>query len=230
MTDEYDPEALAPEDAPEDLAAAIAAERESWKDPRRDGAHESFRLYLPEPGEIERVWQDYWVPTLRGEDGKVSLERLKAELFDAYFLVDQARRVYHHVTGGLTDDLTASSDGIIALADKRVEDLTRGLREALEEAKGEARLWLIRFEKARDAVLAARRLARAIDAAGGPEAVLAALDDTIEAADALGGWLDELPDESRRRETAVATTRALRGALAESLDELRRLAFAVEGV
>src|SRR5690606_39517010 len=67
--------------------------------------------------EIERVWQTYWLPTLRGEDGKVSLERLKAELYDAYFLVDQARRVYHHVTGGLTDDLTASADGIIALAE-----------------------------------------------------------------------------------------------------------------
>lgn len=228
--DAIDPEALTPEDTRAELAQAIAEERESWLDPRRDGAHESFRLHAPAEDEIERVWQTYWLPTLRGEDGKVSLERLKAELYDACFLVDQARRVYHHVTGGLTDDLTASADGIIALADRRIEDLTRGLREALEDAKGEARQWLIRCEKARNAVLAARRLVRAIDAAGGPEAVLGALDDTIEAADALGGWLDELPDESRKREAAVATTRALRATLAESLDELRRLAFAVEGV
>lgn len=202
MTDAFDPEALTPEDTRAELAQAIAEERESWRDPHRDGAHESFRLHAPAEDEIERVWRNYWLPTLRGEDGKVSLERLKAELYDAYYLVDQARRVYHHVTGGLTDDLTASADGIIALADRRIEDLTRGLREALEDAQGEARLWLIRCEKARDAVLAARRLVRAIDAAGGPEAVLGALDDTIEAA----------------------------AALAESLDELRRLAFAVEGV
>lgn len=185
--DVIDPEALTPEDTHAELAQAIAEERESWRDPHRDGAHESFRLHTPAEDEIERVWQTYWLPTLRGEDGKVSLERLKAELYDAYFLVDQARRVYHHVTGGLTDDLTASADGIIALADRRIEDLTRGLREALEDAKGEARQWFIRCEKARDAVLAARRLVRAIDAAGGADAVRAELDELRRLAFAVEG-------------------------------------------
>ena len=87
------------------------------------------------PDDVERVWVGYWAPLLaEGGTG-----RLKGELYDAWFLVNQARQVYRHITGGLTDDLCASAEGIIAMADARVGDLTRSLQERIAELEAELR-------------------------------------------------------------------------------------------
>lgn len=132
---DFEPEAAAG-DAIDDLAAALDAERASWKG--ADGAHPSLELVAPSMGDVEQLWRTYWMPLLRGEDGSFSLEKLKGELWDAHFLVDQARKVYHHVTGNITDNLTASAEGIIALADHRVAVLTETLRLALEHERDRA--------------------------------------------------------------------------------------------
>lgn len=89
-----------------------------------EGAHPSLALDTPTADEVERVWRTYWAPIV--ESG--GLAALKGELYDYFRLVDNARQVYRHVTGGLTDDLCASSEGIIAMADRRVGQLTEDLR------------------------------------------------------------------------------------------------------
>lgn len=157
-------EDLDPEQTAAALRDAIAAERAAWSDPREDGAHESFQAPLPTAEAIDRIWLDYWVPLLRGEDGAMSLERLKAELYDAYHLVTEARKVYRHVTGGLTDDLTASAEGIIAISDQRVADLVAGLRSELERAQTAGQLLWDRAEALRGVVQAAASYLVLLDA------------------------------------------------------------------
>jgi hypothetical protein len=104
-------------------------------------AHATFEPMVADGLKIEVVWREYWrgLFMLSGpgdehlagakldaalimleKRGLLNLAALKAELYDAYFLVDNARKVYRHVTGGLTDDLTASAEGVIAMADRRV--------------------------------------------------------------------------------------------------------------
>jgi hypothetical protein len=98
-----------------------------------EGAHPSFVLDVPSQEGVEEVWRTYWAPLV--EDG--GLARLKGELYDYFHLVTEARKVYRHVTGGLTDDLTASAEGIIALADNRVGELTEALRQRVTTLQAE---------------------------------------------------------------------------------------------
>jgi hypothetical protein len=85
-----------------------------------DDPHASFVQHVPDQREIQRVWSTYWMPLLKNEDGAFNTELLKGELYDSWFLVNEARRVYHHITGGLMDDLTSSAEGVLALAERKV--------------------------------------------------------------------------------------------------------------
>lgn len=111
-----------------------------------EGAHRSLALRAPSPSEVERVFRSYWLPLL-SEGGKISIERLKGELFDSWHLVNEARRVYRHVTGGVTDDLTASADGIIAMADRRQDERAEGFRNTIRDLEAENRLLRDRIQR-----------------------------------------------------------------------------------
>ena len=80
----------------------------------------TFDPVVPTSTEVERVWREYWLPLLRRADGRLNVGQLKGELYDAWHLVNEARAVYRHVTGGTCDDLTASAEGIIASAEHAV--------------------------------------------------------------------------------------------------------------
>lgn len=86
-----------------------------------DEPHMSFTEHVPSPREVQRVWATYWMPLLRDEGGTFNYERLKGELYDAWFLVNEARKVYRHITGGLMDDLTAASEGVISMAERAIQ-------------------------------------------------------------------------------------------------------------
>jgi hypothetical protein len=96
-------------------------------------AHASFEPHGADGAEIDRVWQTYWRELLVLPDGSLNKAALRAELYDAWWLVNEARRVYRHVTGGLCDDLTASADGIIACADRREAERVELLKERLRD-------------------------------------------------------------------------------------------------
>jgi len=98
-----------------------------------DGAHETLVLDVPNETKVEAVWREYWAPLLR--DGGIA--RLKGELYDAHFLVDQARKVYRHITGGVMDDLTASADGVIAMAERVTQQRMEKLQERVAELEAE---------------------------------------------------------------------------------------------
>jgi hypothetical protein len=106
-----------------------------------EGAHHSLELVQPTQEEIDRVFVEEWVPLLT-EGGRLSLEKLKRELYDLHFLCENARVVYRTVTDGLTDNLTASAEGILeaakALERKRSRDLHKKIGR-LEQELAEAR-------------------------------------------------------------------------------------------
>lgn len=100
----------------------MSDENESVHGP--DLPHETFVQHSPRQDEVQRVFSEYWMPLLtEGESkGGFNLERLKGELYDAWFLVNEARLVYRHVTAGLTDDLTASAAGIISMSERKIRE------------------------------------------------------------------------------------------------------------
>jgi hypothetical protein len=79
-----------------------------------------FGIIDPTPAMIEECWRVFWLPLIRDEDGRVSMAKLKGELFDARHLVMTAPKVYRLVTGGLTDNPCASYKGIAAAFQKHV--------------------------------------------------------------------------------------------------------------
>lgn len=119
--------------SPAELAAARAsvAPVEDEKRPGPEFAHHSLVVDTPDRTAVERVFRAYWLPLLQNEHGQISVEKLKGELYDAWHLVNEARKVYRHITGGVTDDLTASADGIIAMAERQVERRLEAQRQEL---------------------------------------------------------------------------------------------------
>jgi len=95
-----------------------------------------LELLHASPDLVEQVWVRYWAPILAS--GGISA--LKGELYDSFFLVNEARQVYRHATGGLCDDLTASAEGIIAMDEARVERLTQALRDRIGELEAQLRV------------------------------------------------------------------------------------------
>ena len=114
------------------------------KTPAPEGASDSFEGSDCSPKAVEEVWVRYWAPIL-AEGG---MARLKGELFDAYHLVNEARQVYRHATGGLCDDLCASAEGIIAMDGERVARLTEALTNRISTL--EAELALLRSPQSDD--------------------------------------------------------------------------------
>lgn len=157
-----------PDELQRDVAAAIRREREKNADPKQDGAHPSFQHERARQAEIERIWTTFWLPSLRGEDGKVSLEKLKGELYDCHHLIMAAPQVYHHVTGGVTDDPTASAEAIIRLAEKRFAERLRLSMEGRPDAPASI-VGKLREKRRDDVIKAAKELARALDSEMVPE-------------------------------------------------------------
>lgn len=88
--------------------------------------HESMGYVDPPAKLVQETWEKEVLPAVivHDEDGKphISIELLKGEMYELLWARDTARKVYLHITGGLTDNLTISHEGIIALAERRVEE------------------------------------------------------------------------------------------------------------
>lgn len=98
MTDEYDPEENPFEDHHDAEQKARDIER-------------------------HKIWTEFWLPLLQGTDGRPSLEKIKDELCDFYFVMQQVPKVYCHITGDLLSKLMYRAETIIEAADKHYEDL-----------------------------------------------------------------------------------------------------------
>ena len=148
MSDERDLELT------EDEKRALRGELPDW-------SHASFQLLSSNEDEIERVWREYWRPlfclvdpddaetnaaaearceaALRVMQRYMNVQAMKAELYDAYVLVDRARAVYRAATGGLCDDLAASPEGIVTLLHHRITRHAEVWRDRAADAEARVR-------------------------------------------------------------------------------------------
>ena len=87
---------------------------------------ESIGYVTPQKDLVEQAWIHEVLPAVLVEDenGKphISIERLKGEIYELLWARNTAQTVYNYVTGGLTANLTVSSEGIIAMAERKIED------------------------------------------------------------------------------------------------------------
>lgn len=87
--------------------------------------------------ERNRIWVEFWLPILRGKDGRPSLEAIKYELADYYFMLQEVPKVYSHVTGGRYSNPDCRAEMINAAADDHYDE---ELRDYLwEKEKSEQR-------------------------------------------------------------------------------------------
>ena len=86
----------------------------------------SMGYVRPQKELVERAWVEEVLPavTIVDEKGRtrISIEKLKGEMYDLLWARDTAQKVYHTLTGGITANLTISSEGIIAMVERVIED------------------------------------------------------------------------------------------------------------
>lgn len=103
--------------------------------------HESMGYVQPQAELIEETWQKEVLPAIVVQEGnrrEISIGKLKAEMFELLWARNTAQRVYHHITGGLTANLTISSEGIIAMHERVVEErISEAVKAALEKRDSE---------------------------------------------------------------------------------------------
>ena len=63
--------------------------------------------------EVERIWNDFWVPILQG-NGELDLDKVKAELYDYKIVMEEVSKVYDHITNGRISKPNTQSDVVIS--------------------------------------------------------------------------------------------------------------------
>lgn len=82
--------------------------------------------------EIEQNWKDNWEEILM-KDGVVDLEQLKKELFDFSNLINDATKVYCHVSGGRLSYPSYSAKTVISAYEDYIESLYEFWEEDFKE-------------------------------------------------------------------------------------------------
>jgi len=78
-------------------------------------------------------YNEYWKGIIE-KDGKVDMNQLKKELFDYSNLMDNASKVYCHITNGMMSKTNYNADTVIAEADQAESDRTsEAIKDELEE-------------------------------------------------------------------------------------------------
>lgn len=70
----------------------------------------------------DSVYRDFWAPLIE-EGGQIVPEKLRAELFDFWQVMQRVPLVYCHVTGDQISKLLTDSDTVCAVADDHYRKL-----------------------------------------------------------------------------------------------------------
>lgn len=83
------------------------------------------RRLIDQDIDVEENWKEVWEDILM-RNGQIDIELLKRELFDYGFLMQEASKVYRHVTGGRVKE-------VAYLAEKVIEDYNEHLKTIKDE-------------------------------------------------------------------------------------------------
>ena len=82
---------------------------------------------------VEEVWKAFWEPILIKKDGSINIKQLKKELYDFSFVMEQASKVYCHITDGRISKVTTYATVVIAIADAVAdEEISRQINKYQE--------------------------------------------------------------------------------------------------
>lgn len=72
--------------------------------------------------DIDKVYKDFWKEIVT-TDGKLDLEKVKAELFDYSFMLEQVPKVYCEVTGNSISKPNTYADSVISCFNDHIQTL-----------------------------------------------------------------------------------------------------------
>lgn len=72
--------------------------------------------------DYERIYRDFWQDIIE-KDGQVTMDQVKRELYDFWVLMDNAGKVYYHVTGGKLSKTNYDAQVICDEADENYRKL-----------------------------------------------------------------------------------------------------------
>ena len=81
--------------------------------------------------DYRKVYEEFWKPIIEAS-GEPSFDQIMRELSDYKFLMDQASKVYYHVTGGLLSKTNYHAHTVTDVADEHTQKF---IDEALEDQK-----------------------------------------------------------------------------------------------
>ena len=104
--------------------------------------HESMGYLVPPAKLVQETWENEVLPAIvvegRGGRPEISIEKLKGEMYELLWARNEAQKVYHHITSGCTANLTVSAEGIIALAERFIEErIAEAVKDALKKRDGQ---------------------------------------------------------------------------------------------
>jgi len=67
--------------------------------------------------EVEKVYNEFWKEIIEKPDGSIDIEQVKKELCDFKMIMDDAAKVYCHVTGDQISKVNTNPDEVIRYAD-----------------------------------------------------------------------------------------------------------------
>jgi hypothetical protein len=83
--------------------------------------------------DYEQVFHDFWKDIVLFQDGLPNVDQIKRELYDARVFMEEAVKVYFHVTGGRISKVTTKAEHVIEAVEDNYEDYFRDqFREELE--------------------------------------------------------------------------------------------------
>ncbi len=108
----------------------------------------------PEMEDYEKTWLDHWAEDMTRSDGTLDPDKVKRELHDYWFLLENVPVVYEHVTVGMLSKPNYDASTIISVHDERCQESTMGVvRDDVKEIlPAGTKLDEMRVEELRQAV------------------------------------------------------------------------------
>lgn len=86
----------------------------------------------------EECYEEFWKPIVENPDGTLNVEQVKQELRDFHYIMDQAKKVNYHVSGGRMSYPHYDGEAVISLYDEEIERAYEQAREDFQRDAEEA--------------------------------------------------------------------------------------------
>lgn len=72
--------------------------------------------------EVEKDYNEFWKPIVEDENGNISFEQVKKELYDYHQMIKSVEKVYCHITNDRISKPNTDPDVVCRVADDTIEE------------------------------------------------------------------------------------------------------------